>query len=193
MALKHNTLASLFTDIADEIRNKDATGTLGQIVADDFPDKIAEIQTGTDTSDATLNSASQMLNGVTAYSKGTKYTGNIATKTATDVTVSADTVTTPAGYYASSVSKSVAAGSAGTPTASKNVSVGTHSATVTPSVVNETGYITGGTKNGNAVMVEASELVSGTYDIPLSAEGNINITNYQNVSVASIIAALDAI
>lgn len=34
---------------------------------------------GTDTSDATLNSSSQMLSGVTAYSNGVKYTGSITT------------------------------------------------------------------------------------------------------------------
>lgn len=63
-----------------------------------------------DTGDATLSSGAQMLNGVTAYGNGVKVTGAIATKTSSDLTVSDDTVTAPAGYYASAVSKSVAAG-----------------------------------------------------------------------------------
>lgn len=40
----HNTLASLFYDIADAIRAK--TGNSGDIVADEFPDAIADIETG---------------------------------------------------------------------------------------------------------------------------------------------------
>ena len=35
---------------------------------------------GTDTNDATLTSGDQMLEGVTAYSKGKKYSGTIQTK-----------------------------------------------------------------------------------------------------------------
>ena len=40
MANKHATLAALFTDIADAIREK--TGDTASIVADDFPDVIRE-------------------------------------------------------------------------------------------------------------------------------------------------------
>lgn len=68
-----------------------------------------------DTSDATLSSGDSMLSGVTAYSKGTKYTGSIATKTSSNLTASGATVTAPAGYYATAASKSVASGSAKTP------------------------------------------------------------------------------
>ena len=65
-----------------------------------------------DTSDATLDSGAKMLSGNTAYANGVKYTGSIATKTGTDITASGDTVTVPAGYYASQNTKSVASGSA---------------------------------------------------------------------------------
>ena len=41
-----------------------------------------------DTSDATLDSGDKMLDGVTAYADGTKYTGTIATKSGSDLTVS---------------------------------------------------------------------------------------------------------
>ena len=44
MANKHDTLNSLFTDIADAIREK--TGSTEKIVADDFPEVIATIETG---------------------------------------------------------------------------------------------------------------------------------------------------
>ena len=82
-------------------------------------------------------------------------------KTASDVTVSGATVTIPAGAYSSQVQKSVATGFAGTPSARKGT-VSNHQVSVTPSVTNTTGYITGGTKTGTAVTVSASELVSGS-------------------------------
>lgn len=98
-----------------------------------------------------------------------------------DLTISGATVTAPAGYYASSASKSVASGMAGTPTATKGT-VSNHSISVTPSVTNTTGYITGGTKNGTAVSVAASELVSGTKTITENATG-IDISEYAAVDV----------
>lgn len=103
-------------------------------------------------------------------------------RTSTDLTVSGDTVTAPAGYYASAASKSVATGTAGTPTASKG-SVSNHAISVTPSVTNSTGYITGGIKTGTAVSVSASELVSGTLSI--TSSGTKDVTNYASASVAA--------
>jgi hypothetical protein len=103
-------------------------------------------------------------------------------KTASDVTVSGATVTVPAGAYSSQVQKSVATGSAGTPTASKGT-VSNHAISVTPSVTNTTGYITGGTKTGTAVSVSASELVSGTYTVDSS--GTKDVTNYASASVSA--------
>lgn len=74
-------------------------------------------------------------------------------------------------------------GTAGTPTATKGT-VSNHSVSVTPSVTNTTGYITGGTKTGTAVTVSASELVSGsetktangTYDVTNLAELVVNVS-----------------
>lgn len=127
--------------------------------------------------------AGSMLSGTTALKNdGTDIAGNIESKTSADLTASGATVTAPAGYYASSASKSVASGTAGTPTASKGT-VSNHSVNVTPSVTNTTGYITGGTKTGTAVTVSASELVSGTKTI--SASGTTDVTNYESVSVPS--------
>lgn len=117
-----------------------------------------------DTSDATLDSSSKMLNGVTAYADGTKYTGNITTKSSTDLTVSGATVTAPAGYYSSSASKSVANGSASAPStisgSSATVSTGSNTLTlsktvsVTPTV--SAGYVSSGTATNSNVSLTAS-------------------------------------
>lgn len=110
-----------------------------------------------DTSDATVTSGDQILSGYTAYAAGTKYTGSIATKTSTDLTASGATVTAPAGYYASAASKSIASGSATTPstTITSNPTISVNSSTglitvtvsasqsVTPTV--SAGYVSSGT------------------------------------------------
>lgn len=127
-------------------------------------------------------SSSRMLANTTAHdASGAPISGNIATKTSSDLTVSGATVTVPSGYYATQVSKSVASGTAGTPTATKGT-VSNHSISVTPSVTNTTGYITGSTKTGTAVTVSASELVSGTKSITENGTG-IDVTNYASVDV----------
>lgn len=107
-----------------------------------------------------------------------------------DLTVSGATVTAPAGYYAESVSKSVASGTAGTPSASKGT-VSNHSISVTPSVTNTTGYITGGTKTGTAVTITASELASGNKEITSNGT-DIDVVGYSTVSVAVPGASLQA-
>ena len=103
-------------------------------------------------------------------------------RTSSDLTVSGDTVTAPAGLYANSASASVASGTEGTPTATKGA-VSDHAISVTPSVTNSAGYISGGSHSGTAVSVAASELVSGT--VTISASGNTNVTNYATASVAA--------
>lgn len=117
-----------------------------------------------DTSDATLNSAAKLPQGVTAYSGGTKYTGTAAENDSSDLTVSGATVTVPAGYYASQASKAVASGSATAPATisgtSATVSTGSNALTlsktvsVTPSVT--AGYVSAGTAGNSAVTLTAS-------------------------------------
>ena len=119
-----------------------------------------------------------------------KVTVNVPTGTArdsSDLTVSGATVNVPAGLYSSAASKSVASGTAGTPTASKGA-VSNNSVTVTPSVENTTGYITGGTKTGAGVTVSASELVSGNKVLTPSetAQSGIDVANFKTVSVDAI-------
>ncbi len=142
-----------------------------------------------DTSDATLTSGSQMLAGYTSYADGTKYTGSIATKTASNMTVSGATVTAPAGYYASSASKSVASGSAKTPattiTATPSLSINSSgvvtasvSATqnVTPAV--SAGYVSSGTAGAITV--------SGSDTLELDVQGAQTITpSTSNQTIAS--------
>lgn len=109
-----------------------------------------------DTSDATLDSGAKMLSGNTAYANGTKYTGSIATKSGTDLTASGDTVSVPAGYYASTATKAVDASSAATPatsiTANPTITISSAglitatvsaSQSVTPTV--SAGYVSTGT------------------------------------------------
>jgi len=111
------------------------------------------------------------------------YVGSgISRRSGSDLSASGRTVTVPEGYYDQSATKSVTQGSAGTPTASKGTVSG-NKVTITPSVTNSTGYITGGTKNGTGVEVKASELVSGTKSISANGTG-IDVTNYAAVDVA---------
>lgn len=69
----------------------------------------------TNTNDATLTSGTQMLQGITAYSKGTKYTGTIPSKASADITVTANTVKVPAGYYSTANTKTIAETTVATP------------------------------------------------------------------------------
>lgn len=118
-----------------------------------------------DVSDATITGGGQMLDGVSAYdASGTKITGTIVSKAGTDLTVTGDTVTVPAGYYSSQVTKAVASGSASAPSTisgtSASLSAGTNSLTLTKSVsvtpVVSAGFVTSGTATNTSVSLTAS-------------------------------------
>lgn len=114
----------------------------------------------------------------TLQTKSATYTPSTSQQTAS--------ITADAGYDAlGEVNVTVDAmpsGTAGTPTATKGT-VSSNSVSVTPSVTNTTGYITGGTKTGTPVTVSASELVSGTKTI--TGSGTTDVTNYASASVSS--------
>lgn len=189
------------------------------VVYADTPEVQIPIQGGgtahfIDTSDATLSDASNLPNGVTAYSNGTKYTGNAAQNTSSDLTASGATVTAPAGFYASSATKTISSGSATAPASisgsSASVSTGTNTLTlsktvsVTPSVT--AGYVSSGTAGNSAVSLTASvttkaaatitpgtsnqEIAAGTYltgKQTIAGDSNLKSTNIvAGVSIFSI-------
>lgn len=63
-----------------------------------------------DVSGVTATAASVLENYIIVDSTGTQVEGTIPTQTSTDVTISGSTITIPAGYYATSVTKSITAG-----------------------------------------------------------------------------------
>ena len=128
-----------------------------------------------DVTQKTVTSGS-MLNGVTALKNdGTDITGNIASKSSSDLTVSGATVTAPAGYYGSAATKTVASGTEGSPSATKVVDSDEAAALITPTVTNSVGYISGGTRTGTPFWVTAAELVAGN-SATADAAGSYNVT-----------------
>ena len=148
MANKHSTLKSLFTDIAVAIRDKtDSTNT---IVADNFPSAIANIN-----SDVTAT-ASDVLSGKKIRTKDGVVTGNIVTKTSSNLTASGATVSVPAGYYASDASKSVATATQATPSISID-----SKGLITASATQTAGYVSAGTKSATKQLtVQAAKTIT---------------------------------
>lgn len=137
-------------------------------------------QSETVTADSGYDGLSSVAVSVGAISS--TYVGSgITQRSSSDLSASGATVTVPSGYYSAQATKSVTSGTAGTPTATKGT-VSNHSVSVTPSVTNTSGYITGGTKNGTAVTVSASELVSGSQT--LTDNGTTDVTNLASVTVS---------
>ena len=143
-----------------------------------------------DLSQDTVTQASHIMAGYVGHlADGTQVEGTgsggggtYQAKTNIDPTTSSQTIYPDNGYDAlSSVQiNAMPSGTAGTPTATKGT-VSNHSVSVTPSVTNTTGYITGSTKTGTAVTVSASELVSGSET--KTANGTYDVTNLAQLIV----------
>ena len=88
---KYTTLNSLFTAIADSIRTKKGITDGSKIIADNFPDEIAEIETGIDTTISfNAATASDIRTNKKAYVNGSLITGNFA---GIDTTISSNAAT----------------------------------------------------------------------------------------------------
>lgn len=182
-----NVASYAYAEITANVPNTYAAADEGKVVDDGaLVAQTSVTKTTNGTYDTTLNN---------------EVTINVPTgtaRTSADLTASGDTVTVPAGLYASNATKAVAAGTAGTPTATKGT-VSNHSVSVTPSVTNSAGYISSETKTGTAVTVSASELVSGsetktangTYDVTNLAELVVNVSGGGGGNYSEVISLIN--
>ncbi len=150
----------------------------------------------------TIGGSNVMMEGaVTVNAIPSNYVGSgVTRRSSSDLTASGATVSVPSGFYENNASKAAANGTEGTPTATKGT-VTNHSVSITPSVTNSAGYISGGTHSGTAVSVSASELVSGsqtvtendTYDVTNLATLVVNVSGGSStVAVGTKTATLSA-
>ena len=165
---------------------------LGTVIVNAISTQTKSVNPSTSSQDVTPDSG-KFLTKVTVAAMPAMTLPTTAASSATSgytkkLTVSRSTsaqyINIPTGYNSAGAYYEIAAvanGSAGTPTATKGT-VSNNSISITPSVTNTTGYITGSTKTGTAVTVTASELVSGNKAITANGTG-IDVTNYATVSV----------
>ena len=186
----HATLGELFDATADAIRTK--TGKTSEIIADNFPSEISTIitfQEGTKESSNPIT-ASTVLSGKVGYVNGTKITGNIPTKTSSNLTVSGAKVTVPAGYYANNAEKSVTTVTRANNTVNTQwedyAYAETYGSVPWIQVYNDqgTGYVTGANKTSD-IYVLAGANSNGAYEVKTVAGGATETWYTINKSTAS--------
>ena len=96
-----------------------------------------------DVSGVTATPSDVLAGKVFVDSTGTSQTGNIPTKTSSNLTANGATVSVPSGYYASTASKSVSTATQATP----SITVSS-SGLITASATQSAGYVSAGTKSG---------------------------------------------
>lgn len=145
--------------------------------------------TRVDLTDDTV-AANKLLSGYIATgADGNEVTGSIVTNAATDVTIDANTVTIPAGYYASSTSKTIPATTHPDPTVSVDAN-----GLITASHTQTAGYVVAGTTQSTLQLttVEAATyntsssdrvINSGAY---LSGNQTIKAVKTSNITAANV-------
>ena len=183
---------SLLDDLAVSISTK--SGEPVPMTLTEMKDAVDGIQGGGTTIDA----LSVTSNGTYTAQSGHAYspvtvnvptpTPSLQTKTKTYTPTASqqtESVSADSGYdgldTVNITVNAMPSGTAGTPTATKGT-VSNHQVSITPSVTNTSGYITGSTKTGTAVTVSASELASGNKAITQNGTG-IDVVGYSTVSV----------
>lgn len=115
---------------------------------------------------------------VTAHDKnGATITGTIASKAASNVTVSGATVTIPAGYYASEVTKTVSSGS---------VTLSDPSISITPTAT----LIASGT-NANKIQISGSGSATVSATVTAGYISSVTDTGNVNATASAVVAAED--
>ena len=133
---------SKMTAIADAIRTK--TGETDSLTLDGMAEAINGLEIGVELPTLTNEgSASDLLSGKELIDgEGNVIRGNIATKTASDLTASGATIIVPAGYYPTQEVKSIETATQATP------SIGIdNNGLITASATQTAGYVTAGTKS----------------------------------------------
>lgn len=113
-----------------------------------------------DITDSTVTPET-LAEGVTAYDKsGEKITGNIPSRSSSDLTASGATVSVPAGHYKQAASKSVATATQATPAITVDAN-----GLITASATQSAGYVASGTKSATKQLTVETwtlELESGS-------------------------------